>query len=361
LMPRMAVVGDLDLDETLGPLLDPLGAGAEIPPAVDVTYRWLRLAELIRDERPDLKGAALLRLAQEMARAMDRLLVEEIGPEELWQERVLGLLGDLADHWKRGLRLFIAVQDRWLAELQARGEVDPADRFNKLFRHTAQRWREAPPETPVVAAGITSASKGLAALLRRIARMPTGAVVLPDLDLSLTAEAWDELGAAGARDADPPIGRDDAVTHPQYHLKLLLNRLWVSRDEVQQWHRAGLGKGPPERSHAISSLFLPPQASRSWVDLPAERRRLSGVRLMETANPEEEAQAIALLVRQALEVPEKRVAVITPDRGLAARVVQHLRRWNVEADDTAGRPLSQTAAGRVLLLLAEVAAERAPP
>src|SRR5690606_26105773 len=141
LMPRMAVVGDLDLDETLGPLLDPLGAGAEIPPAVDVTYRWLRLAELIRDERPDLKGAALLRLAQEMARAMDRLLVEEIGPEELWQERVLGLLGDLADHWKRGLRLFIAVQDRWLAELQARGEVDPADRFNKLFRQDRKSTR----------------------------------------------------------------------------------------------------------------------------------------------------------------------------------------------------------------------------
>ncbi len=37
LMPRMAVVGDLDLDETLGALLDPLGAGADIPPAADPT------------------------------------------------------------------------------------------------------------------------------------------------------------------------------------------------------------------------------------------------------------------------------------------------------------------------------------
>ena len=34
LLPRMVVVGDLDLDETLGPLLDPLGA-ADIPPAAD--------------------------------------------------------------------------------------------------------------------------------------------------------------------------------------------------------------------------------------------------------------------------------------------------------------------------------------
>src|SRR5690242_8157705 len=31
LMPRMAVVGDLDIDETLGPLLDPLGTGVAIP------------------------------------------------------------------------------------------------------------------------------------------------------------------------------------------------------------------------------------------------------------------------------------------------------------------------------------------
>ena len=42
LMPRMVVVGDLDLDETLGALLDPIGAGAAIPPAAEPTARWLR-------------------------------------------------------------------------------------------------------------------------------------------------------------------------------------------------------------------------------------------------------------------------------------------------------------------------------
>ncbi|HQS68433.1 MAG TPA: double-strand break repair protein AddB, partial [Novosphingobium sp.] len=86
-----------------------------------------------------------------------------------------------------------------------------------------------------------------------------------------------------------------------------------------------------------------------------------GVRMMESANPEEEAQAIALLVREALAQPERRVAVITPDRSLAARIVAHLARWNIVADDTAGRPLPQTAAGRVLLQLAELVAERAAP
>jgi len=360
LMPRMAVVGDLDLDETLGPLLDPLGTG-DIPPAADPTRRWLRLADFIKEDRPDLKGSALLRLAFEMGRTMDRLLVEDIGPEELTQDRVLDLLGDLSGHWTNSLRLFARVQARWFDELTARGEVDPADRRNKLFRHAAKRWRAEPPETPIVAAGVTSAAKGVATLLRTVARLPQGAVVLPDLDLSMSREVWDELGQAGAPDADSPLARGDAVTHPQYHLKLLLNRMGVNRDEVQPWHRAGLGKGPPERSHAISSLFLPPEASKAWAGLPADKRSLAAVRLMETGNPEEEAQAIALLVRQALDEPEKRIAVITPDRGLAARIVQHLHRWNIEADDSAGRPLAQTTAGRLLLLLAEVGAEKAAP
>lgn len=366
LMPRMAVVGDLDLDETLGPLLDPLGAGAAIPPAADSTRRLFRLAQFVAeemagDERGAPSGAALLRLAQQIATAIDRLLVEDIDPEALWQERVLQVFAELSEHWVANTRLFARVHARWRSELGARGELDAAARRNRLFARAAEKWRAEPPVTPIVAAGVTSAAPALAQLLRVVSELPQGAVVLPDLDLSLPADVWDELGHAGAPDVDPPLARGDAVTHPQYHLKLLLNRMGVARDEVQPWHRAGASAGPPERSHAISSLFLPPQASKRWVDLPADRRRLTGVRLIETANPEEEAQAIALLMRQTLAEPEKRVALVTPDRGLARRVVHHLRRWNIEADDSAGRPLSQTAAGRLFLLLAETAAEHAAP
>ncbi len=366
LMPRMAVVGDLDLDETLGSLIDPLGAGAAIPPAADPTRRLFRLAQFVSEEFSDpdgrpISGAAQLRLARQMATAIDRLLVENIDPETLWQEEVLQVLANQALHWTQNTRLFARVHARWRSELAERGEVDAATRRNRLFEHAAERWRAEPPRTPIVAAGVTSAAPALAELLRVVAELPQGAVILPDLDLSMSAEVWDELGHAGAPDAEPPLAKGDAVTHPQYHLKLLLNRMGVNRHEVQPWHRAGLGKGPPERSHAISNLFLPPEASKAWVELPADKRRLAGVRIIETANPEEEAQAIALLVRQAVAEPEKRVAVVTPDRGLARRVVHHLRRWNVEADDSAGRPLSQTPAGRLFLLLAEVAAEQAAP
>ncbi|MEX0341116.1 MAG: double-strand break repair protein AddB, partial [Erythrobacter sp.] len=364
LMPRMAVVGDLDLDETLGPLLDPLGA-ADIPPAIDPQRRLFELARLlgsVMGERAP-KGATLLRLAREAVATMDRLLVENVDPSDLLDEAVTGIYPDLSDHWQKSLRDFSAVQLLWAQELAQKGLVDAAARRNRLFEWAARRWKNALPSTPIVAAGVTSAAPSLAKLLRVIADLENGAVILPDFDLTMPQAVWDELGRAGAapEPGDTPFAREDAVTHPQYHLKLLLNRMGVAREEVQPWHRKGLAAAPPERSHAIGSLFLPPEASKSWVELAAEKRRLSGVRIMTCANPEEEAQAIALLVREALEVPEKRVAVVTPDRSLARRVVHHLDRWNILADDSAGRPLSQTPAGRLLLLLAEVMAEMAAP
>ena len=365
LLPRMAVVGDLDLDETLGPLLDPIGDGAEIPPAADPTRRWLRLAALLGEVDPGQarSGAAALRRAVEIARTMDRLLVEGIAPEDLLSDRVIDIVGDQAAHWQNITRTFLQIQARWRSELDERGEVDGPTRRNLLFARAAERWSASPPLQPVVAAGITSASPALAKLLRVVSELPSGAVILPDLDLSLDTEVWEALGRAGVPEeaGGAPFGRGDAVTHPQYHLKLLLNRMGISRDELRPWHRSGVAAAPPARSHAISNLFLPPSASARWVSLPAERRRFAGVRLMESAHPGEEAQAIALLIREALETPEKRVALVTPDRNLARRVVGQLRRWGIEADDTAGQPLSQTAAGRLFLLLADLIAEDAAP
>ncbi|WP_296718736.1 double-strand break repair protein AddB [Erythrobacter sp.] len=367
LMPRMIAVGDLDLDDKLGAALDPLGA-ADIPPACDPVRRWLAIDRLIVEERAaeamePLPGRARLNLAREMARSIDRLLVEEKRPEDLTSDVVLDQLGGIAGHWQHAIRLFARVNARWQAELAVRGEIDAATRRNLLFDRAARRWKETPPPHPIVAVGVTSASPALARLLRTIAELPQGAVVLPDLDRELSDDAWDELGLAGA--ASEPDGAvfaaGDALTHPQYHLKLLLNRMGVNRAEVQPWHRRGIAAAEPARTRAISSLFLPPLASRAWVDLPADKRRLAGVRLLTSATIEEEAQAIALLVRQALEQPEHRIAVVTADRGLARRVVQHLERWNIAADDSAGQPLALTPAGRLLGLLAEVAAHGPDP
>jgi ATP-dependent helicase/nuclease subunit B len=115
------------------------------------------------------------------------------------------------------------------------------------------------------------------------------------------------------------------------------------------------------RSRAIGNAMAPARFTGKWQTLPPRARRLSGIRAAEFASPADEAQAIAIAMRGVLEEPGRTAALVTPDRGLARRVVAQLRRWGIEADDSAGRPLSTTPPGAFLLALAEAAAEGFAP
>ena len=82
---------------------------------------------------------------------------------------------------------------------------------------------------------------------------------------------------------------------------------------------------------------------------------MAGVSLIEAANAEEEALAIAICLREAIETPAKTAALVTPDRTLARRVVAALERWEVEVDDSGGDALADTPAGTFARLVAEAA------
>jgi len=75
----------------------------------------------------------------------------------------------------------------------------------------------------------------------------------------------------------------------------------------------------------------------------------------------EEARAIAILIREALENEENRIAVATPDRELASRISSQLMRWGIDADDSAGRPLLQTPSGTLILAMLNGIADRFSP
>ncbi len=160
-------------------------------------------------------------------------------------------------------------------ELAAMGCIDPADRRNRLLDKTARRWREQPPLTPVIAAGITTSAPAIARLLRSIADLPQGMVVLPGLDLDMDEALWEALGnpvTAPPQPGGEPVERP-AITHPQYHLKQLLHAMSVGRAEVEPWQaepRTGLAA---DRARLLRSIFLPARLSDRWVTLEAADRR----------------------------------------------------------------------------------------
>ena len=349
LLPRLIPIGDPEIDERIGGALDAGDASDPLPPAVDGAERLLTLASIAGAE----SSAEALRLATDLARTLDALLIEEIAPVEL-REAVIET-PELARHWEKSLQKLQVIYEAWPQLLAERGELDLAERRNRLLHRLAERWKDQPPPAFTVAAGITTAAPAVAALVGRVARMPEGMVVLPGLWLEdiFPTEEWDALGP-------DENGRGEA-SHPQFHLKLLLDRIGVARDEVRRWRWSGRAVSSAARGRAVANAMAAPAFSHKWETLRPAERRLSGIRLAELPDPAAEAQAIALLLREALETPAKTAALVTPDRQLAGRVSALLARWGIEADDSAGRLLSQMPAGTLLLGIAAAAAEELGP
>src|SRR5690348_6549804 len=142
LLPRLIPIGDPDLDERIGGALDPIDDAVPIPLAIDPLQRLLELADLVR---PDVGSSAeALRLAQDLARTLDALLVEEIEPSRLAEAAADA--PELAAHWQVSLTRLRTIMEQWPARLAAAGRIDLADRRNPLLRRLAERWRGCPPD-----------------------------------------------------------------------------------------------------------------------------------------------------------------------------------------------------------------------
>ena len=350
-LPRLIAIGDPDLDDRIGGALDPADAGEPVPPAIEPLARELALAALVRSQGGS--AAEALRVAADLARTLDALTIEEV-PASRLNDIAIGD-PELAQHWQVSLERLKAIISLWPAELRRRGLIDQAERRNLLLRATARRWREKPPAGFTVAAGITTAAPAVAAVLASVARMPGGTVVLPGLALAdtLPDEEWDALGPDEQGKGEP--------AHPQYHLKLLLDRIGVARGEVAYWKGRARVASPAVRGRAVAHAMTAADFSDKWSRLPPRERRLGGIRAVELADPAAEATAIALALRESIETPGRTAALVTPDRLLATRVSALLARWNIDADDSAGRPLSQSPPGTLLLAIAAAAAEDFAP
>ncbi|UYY58779.1 double-strand break repair protein AddB [Sphingomonas sp. S2-65] len=354
LLPRLVAVGDPELDEAAFDSAEL----APIAPAVDPLQRRMILARLIQESGSPVDAAEAVRLAGELATTLDQLLIEEVPPRAL---KELELGPELSAHWERSLALFEILLARWPQELEKLGRIDLAERRRLLLERVAKTWRERPPEQGFVcAAGIATSAPAIARLLRVVAEMPQGMVVLPGLATGISDAEWESLGPHAP---DPVTGkrRRSIETHPQFQLKLLLDRMGVHRSEFDPWRATSELDAPPARSKAIASAMAPPELTHGWTALPVAERRLEGVRALEVATPAEEAQAIAIALREVLETPGRTAALVTPDRALARRVAAHCVRWGLEIDDSAGQPLSILPPGTLLLALADAASQGFAP
>ncbi len=347
LLPRMLPVGDLDPEELalLPDEAEGAGQGFDLPPAVPELRRRLLLTQLVRKYAESNGNTVALGQAAPLARELARFL-DEAHAEGCDLQKLDELVPDkLAAHWQNVVKFLEILRSAWPTILGSLGCLDPGERRNQLLAAQAAAWRRSPPRGAVIAAGITGGIPAVAALMQVVAHLPDGAVVLPGLDIEADNAMWEEVLL------DP--------AHPQHVMAKFLETLGVERDAVKPWTRSGAAQ---PRAKLLREALAPAALTHRWrFTAGIDNRALKGLRRLDCGSPQEEAGTIALLLREALEVPGRTAALVTPDRDLARRVAAELGRWAVDIDDSAGVPLNRTPPGVFLRLVLALAAEEWAP
>ncbi len=338
LLPRIIAFGALDE----APLA--LAGALDLPPAVSPMLRLAHLTRLIL-ALDGASGAPRLAerawpLAIELAALMDEAEREEV---DLEQALPRAAASEFARHWQQTLDFLAIITRAWPQWLAENALMNPAARQVALIEAQAAAWRGAQPATPIWAAGGTGGIPAVARLLGVVANLPLGRVVLPGFDPDVAPEEEAEF---------PP------ETHPQAGMHRLLAAIGAAPGDVRPWPVA---RGPlaPGRAAHLAQALLPAAALDRWRE--GAIAEMANVSRLEAADEHQEAQAIALILRGALEQPGARAALVTPDRDLASRVATELARYGVIADDSAGEPLCETPPSVFLRLLAAAWSEDLAP
>ena len=337
ILPRMAPIADVEEDEIF--LSGNKEIMQKIMPAVDNTERVLIFTYMIM-QIPDISLSQAYALAENLASFFDMV---QNTPQ--YEESGFANLNDIvpetyAIHWQKTLELLKIITEYWPQKLAENGLCDPMERRKQLLRAEFEYWQNSPNRPKIVVAGSTAAFPVLKEAVKTIAGFDNGEVYLYGLDKYLDDSSWQSMDE----------------NHPQYELKELLDYLEISRDSIPNLN----GETISIREKLVSEIMRPAATSAAWRKLSPEifsQESFNNIKLVDCDDLRQEAKAIALIMRQALEEKEKTIALVTYDCNLSRRVVSELKKWNINADDSAGQPLSLTPIGIYLRLIGEAVAE----
>lgn len=342
LLPAINPIGDFDEEEVI--LKSDINNFHELPPVISPTEQRLLLTKLI-DKWKSTDGIGISQsayLAVELASFLDEIQREQVSTDsfsELAPE-------EFAAHWQITLDFLKIIVDRWPEILSQKGKTDPALHRNAVLELKAQYWNDNPSSYPVIAAGSTGSIPATAKLLKMIASLEKGQVILPGLDKYIDKESWELL----------------EESHPQFGLKHLLGFMKTSPDDVEIWNDIKIDSKGEGRIKIISEIMRPAVVSDKWQNIDELlKESLTGIKRFDLPVMQDEAHLIAIMMRKALEDKGRTAALVTSEKRLADMVSSIMQRWGVSLDNSSGYDLAKVPAAVFIRLVAQMALSKAAP
>jgi ATP-dependent helicase/nuclease subunit B len=365
IMPRIRPISEGEDDLSLISSLASDGisgvAALEQPPAIDPLDRTLVLMQLVgrwrttmaqseSDRSSGSTPAQAAQLATELGKLMD-----DIERENVSLSGLMNLVPEAyAAHWQKTVDFLKIVTELWPQYLAAGGMTSPEARRNALILAEAKRIANLKRDEVVIVAGVTGSIPATVELMRAVIARSSGAIVLPALDQTLDEASWNTIVP-------------DHPEHPQFGLKKLLDGLGVDRSAMRTLPAAEPDAPSRARAAFFTEAMRPSASTDKWhryaagADKSQLKSALADISLIEAPSAQDEAETVALILREAVDTPGQTAALVSPDRLLARRVAIRLEAWGIRVDDSAGRPFAKTVPGAFLaLVIGAVVSDFAP-
>ncbi|WOI53499.1 double-strand break repair protein AddB [Parvularcula sp. LCG005] len=344
ILPRLRALGDVTEEDLLFSGMPPAEA-SDLLPAADLTDRRLILARTIRQTNQQADWPACLTAADDLAGLLDSFHLEDVPLSALHDLNHPEHVQNAAAHWEKSLEFLSIISRFWPALTEEQGWMEPAERQRVLMEALTENLVAHESGHPIIVAGSLGTVRATGKLMAAVAKMPSGCVVFPGLDLEMDERAWSLI--------DPP--------HPQALFRERLDRDFGFDDRaaVHPWPGMDDDLSAKARRSFLSLALRPAAATDDWYQRFTEfnangamAEACRGLSLAVAQTEDEEAGFVSLLIREALEQPDRTVMLVTPDRQLARRVTSKLRAWSIDVDDTGGVPAGGTYRGTFLRLVA---------
>ncbi len=323
LLPRLQALYELD---------DPLAEN--LPPAISQTERLFLLAQLCHAKSSVDTYDKALKVAKSLAELLDDFYEYQVNLNDL---KSLVKEENLAIHWQESLDFLEILTDFWPQILKERGKIDAVDRRIRLINLLKEKILSAPADEFYILGGAEENSPAVKSLIKAISSKNNVLILLNGLNIYLDDDEKNAL----------------TENHYQYVLVETLKALGKTPADIRL-----LSSFEQPQEALIREAFKPAKLTDEWLQNDLTEETVQNIKYIECENMTEEALAIALIMRKVLETPEKTAALVTTDRNLARRVIAEMKRWGVELDDSAGRPLDNTPTGIFLTLLAAYAVQQ---
>lgn len=270
-----------------------------------------------------------------MTRSFMRLL--DVGFQHKVDWRLLSTLvpHHLASHWQESLEILTHLTQDWPKFLEQRGLIEREALHNHLmtwFNEQLYSGAQGLLMGPMIVAGSTGSIARTADLMAALVTSQQGMVVFPAMD-------------------DALIGQESVTSLPPHHPYAVvfrnLHRLGLQHSKVPLWTLPSPEISADSKNATWMHALLP-QSSQAVQGQGIGKSQHDAVshslQLLTFANQREEAQIIALVIREKWEAPShEKTAVICPDDGLLAAIQAELVSWGIHLQRPL--PLAQTPMG----------------